>query len=92
MRYLGVVVSKMTRVDAATVALDIVRQAAARPTCAAPSTLQQQINRLQRRHRRSRRSARRNTVQLTVDANRRQEARARDAIGTAAEILRLYAR
>ena len=33
----------------------------------------------------------RNTLELTVDSNRRQEARGRDAVGTIAEIVRLYA-
>jgi hypothetical protein len=88
-RYLGVLVSKMIRVDAATVALDIVRAKAPPPDMRGADTLQQQLLRL---------SATalvppvgsRNTVALTVDANRRQESRARDAIGTGAEILRLY--
>ena len=33
----------------------------------------------------------RNTVALGVEANRRQESRGRDALGTGADILRLYA-
>lgn len=77
-RYLGVVVSRFTKVDAATVALDIVppetrpdgRAAATRDVPAVGS---------------------RNTILLAVDANRRQEQRARDALLTAAEVLRTYA-
>jgi hypothetical protein len=88
-RYLGIVISRMTRVDAATVALDIVPTKIPPPDMRGTSTLQQQINRIN--------AAlaippvgSRNTVQLAVYANRRQESRGRDALGTAAEILRLY--
>ena len=90
-RYLGVMISKMVRVDAATVALDIVPVAMPAPDMRGTSTIQQQINRLNA-------AAAippvgtRNTVQLAVEANRRQESRGRDALGTAAEILRLYSR
>jgi hypothetical protein len=88
-RYLGVLISRMIRVDAATVALDIVRAKAPPPDMRGADTLQKQLLRL---------NATvlvppvgsRNTVALTVDANRRQESRARDALGTGAEILRLY--
>jgi len=88
-RYLGVLVSRMARVDAATVALDIVRTRPPAPDMRGAHTLQQQLLRLN--------AAGlvppiggRNTVVLAVDANRRQESRARDAISTAAEIIRLY--
>jgi hypothetical protein len=76
-RYIGVVVSRFTRVDAATVALDIVgppqtsSPAAPRGAVAAVGT--------------------RNTVELSVEANRRQHERGRDILPTAADILRLYA-
>ena len=77
LRYFGVMVSKFYRADAATVALDVKPQP---------------------RSRRRRRTGRwspsiglRNTVALAVEANRRQQERGRDIIGTAAEILRLYA-
>jgi hypothetical protein len=89
-RYLGIVVSRMVRVDAATVALDIVPTKIQAPDMSGALTLQQQLNRL---------SAvaaippvgARNTVTLSVDANRRQESRGREALGNGAEILRLYA-
>jgi hypothetical protein len=89
-RYLGIVVSKMVHVDSATVALDIVPAKASPPDMTGADTLAQQIIRLQA-------AAAvppvggRNTVQLSVEANRRQESRGREALGTAAEILRLYA-
>ena len=88
-RYLGVVISKMIDVDAATVALDIVPASIPPPDMRGADTLQAQVVRLQA-------SAAippvgtRNTVRLSVEANRRQESRAREALGTAAEILRLY--
>ena len=88
-RYLGIVISRMMRVDAATVALDIVPIKAPPPDMSGTSTLQQQINRINAAIAIPPVGAR-NTVQLAVDANRRQESRARDAIGTAAEMLRLY--
>jgi len=88
-RYLGVMISRMMHVDAATVALDIVPAKMAPPDMRGASTLQQQINRINATMAIPPVGAR-NTVRLAVDANRRQESRARDAIGTAAEILRLY--
>jgi hypothetical protein len=89
-RYLGIMISRMIRVDGATVALDIVPAKIAPPDMRGASTLQQQINRINATIAIPPVGAR-NTVRLAVDANRRQESRARDAIGTAAEILRLYA-
>ena len=88
-RYLSIVISRMMRVDAATVALDIVPTRVPTPDMSGTSTLQQQINRINAAMAIPPVGAR-NTVRLAVDANRRQESRARDAIGTAAEILRLY--
>jgi hypothetical protein len=88
-RYLGIVISRMQRVDAATVALDIVAAKAPPPDMRGTSTLQQQINRINAAVAIPPVGAR-NTVRLAVDANRRQESRARDVIGTAADILRLY--
>ena len=89
-RYLGIVVSRMIAVDAATVALDIVRTRAPAPDMRGADTLQQQLVRLNAAQLIAPVGAR-NTVALTVVANRRQESRARDALGTAAEIIRLYA-
>lgn len=77
LRYLGVIVSRFTRVDAATVALDIV------PPASLPPTTPNRIT--------ARPIGSRNTVSLAVEANRRQMDRGRDIVGTAADILRLYA-
>jgi hypothetical protein len=88
-RYLSMVVSRMMRADAATVALDIVPApellagpvsnggAAQRASAAAKPKLPPYGSR--------------NTVALTVDANRRQEGRGRDVVPAAADIMRLYA-
>jgi hypothetical protein len=74
-RYLSMVVSKMTPVDAATVVLEIVPPpAAARPARTDVPAV-----------------GTRNTIQLSVAANKRQESRARDTLVVAADILRLYA-
>ena len=89
-RYLAVLVSKMSRVDAATVALDIHLKAPDAPDMRGASTLQQQISRLQAIQTTTPPVGGRNTMQLSVDATRRQETRGRDALVTAAEILRLY--
>jgi hypothetical protein len=88
-RYLGMVVSRMVPVDAATVALDIPLVKAAPVDMRGADTLQQQLIRLNT-------AATippvggRNTVALSVEATRRQESRGRDALMTAADILRLY--
>jgi hypothetical protein len=89
-RYLGFLVSKMSRVDAATVALDIDVKAPSEPDMSGAHTLQQQIARLNQMVTSTPAVGGRNTIQLAVDANKRQESRSRDAIVTAAEILRLY--
>jgi hypothetical protein len=83
-RYLGVVVSKLTRVDAATVALDIVPPAPAQPSTVKPQAAKAgpAIPPV----------GSRNTIALSVDANKRQEPRAREMVGTAAELLRFYSR
>ncbi|HUQ86310.1 MAG TPA: M1 family aminopeptidase [Vicinamibacterales bacterium] len=88
-RYLGIMVSRMIRVDAATVALDIAPTKIAPVDMRGAMTLQQQISRINASIAVPPVGAR-NTVRLAVEANRRQESRGRDAIGTAAEILRLY--
>ncbi len=77
LRYIGVVISKFIRVDAATVALDVVPRAAA----AAAGTSAARFPLL----------GARNTIALAVDANRRQQERGRAILDTAADILRLYA-
>lgn len=92
LRYLAVLVSKMTRVDAATVALDITPTAAARRTLVPVpgDTLAQQIARLQAQQFAVPPVGARNTMQLAVDANRRQEAKSRETVALGAEIVRLY--
>ncbi len=89
-RYLAFLVSKMSRVDAATVALDIEAPPASEPDMRGAHTLQQQINRLNQIATATPPIGGRNTVQLSVDSNKRQEARSRDALVTGAEIFRLY--
>jgi hypothetical protein len=89
-RYLAFLVSKMSRVDSATVALDIEVKKPDVPDMRGTENLQQQIFRLNQLMTATPPVGGRNTLQLSVDANRRQEARGRDAILTAAEILRLY--
>jgi hypothetical protein len=76
LRYLGVVVSKFIRVDATTVALDIVP----------PSSSPERTQRLKVPAIGSR-----NTIQLIVEANKRQQDRGREIVDTSAEILRFYA-
>lgn len=88
-RYLGFVVSRMMPVDAATVALDIVPVKATAPDMRGADTLAQQITRINQAAAIPPVGSR-NTVALSVEANRRQENRARDALVTAADILRLY--
>ena len=90
-RYLGFLVSKMSRVDSATVALDIDVKPPAAPDMRGAHTLQEQINRLNQMVTTTPAVGGRNTIQLSVDANKRQESRSREALVTAAEILRLYA-
>ncbi len=84
-RYLSMVVSRMLRVDATTVVVDLV----------VPETIEidspngdiaSQLKALA-----IPRVGARNTVMLTVDSNRRQENRSRDAVPTIADIVRLYA-
>ena len=90
-RYLGFLVSKMSRVDAATVALDIDVKAPSAPDMRGAHTLQQQLSRLNQMVTTTPAVGGRNTIQLSVDANKRQESRSREAIVTSADILRLYA-
>jgi Peptidase family M1 domain len=83
-RYLGAVVSRMTRADGATVALDIVTPPPPPPPksitlaelLAPPTPVA---------------VGGRNTVDLVTMGNRRQESRAREALATTADIFRFYA-
>ena len=79
-RYLSMVASRMTRVDEATVALEIEPRAPqSRPGTGTDTAGElPDIGAL-------------NTVHLAIEANRRQEQRGRDMMMTAAEILRFYA-
>jgi hypothetical protein len=78
LRYIGVVVSKFTRVDEATVALEIVPPAQPLvPATAKTRATDAPIGS-------------RNTISLAVEANKRQIGRGRDVISTAADILRLF--
>jgi len=88
-RYLGIVISRMNRVDAATVALDIVPVRLPPVDMRGADTLAQQITRINQAAAIPPVGAR-NTMALSVEANRRQESRGRDAIYTAADILRVY--
>ncbi|MSO62106.1 MAG: hypothetical protein EXQ50_08460 [Acidobacteria bacterium] len=92
LRYLAMLVSKMTRVDAATVALEIAAPAARRTSVAVPAeSLAQQIAKLQAQALIVPPVGARNTVRLAVEANRRQEAKSRDTVALGAEIVQLYA-
>jgi hypothetical protein len=88
-RYLGIVVSRMIHVDAATVALDIESKPLPPPDMRGTDSLAEQVNRLNALVTIPPVGAR-NTVALSVEANRRQEGKGRDALGIGAEILRLY--
>ena len=88
-RYLGIVVSRLIHVDAATVALDIVPVKPPPVDMRGADSLAQQIARLNQAANVPAVGTR-NTIELSVEANRRQESRARDAINTAADILRVY--
>jgi hypothetical protein len=89
-RYLAFLVGKMARVDAATVALDINVRPPSAPDMRGAHTLQEQLTRLHQMAVSTPGVGGRNTMQLTVDSTKRQESRSREALVTAAEILRLY--
>jgi len=85
LRYLSMVVSRMERVDAATVVVDI----------AVPDTVTIQSENGDLKSQMKALAVPpvggRNTVALTVDSNRRQEGRGREAVPVIADIIRLYA-
>lgn len=93
LRYLSLLVSKMNRVDAATVALNIDTRAPARSQALSvpADTLAQQIMRLQALATAIPPVGGRNTVRMSVEANKRQESRGRDTVALGADIMRLYA-
>src|SRR5690606_20422177 len=74
--YLGAVVSELSPIDAATVALDIVPPPGTGHDAAAGGVPP---------------VGSRNTIRLAVEGNRRQVERGREALVTAADILRCYA-
>jgi hypothetical protein len=84
LRYLSMVVSRMQRVDAATVVVDITVPDKVQIQSA--GDLKSQLKALAIPP-----VGGRNTVALTVDSNRRQEGRGRDAVPVIADIIRLYA-
>ena len=91
LRYLAMLVSKMSRVDAATVALDIVPPPQGAVVSVPADTLAQQIAKLVALTVLVPPIGSRNSVQLAVDANKRQESRARETVPLGADIIRLYA-
>lgn len=82
-RYLSMVVSRMSRADAATVALDIIPPTEVKAAGTNGGALQP-VPTLPP-------VGSRNTVELAIEANRRQEGRGRNALPTVAEGLRFYA-
>ena len=78
LRYLGVVISKLHRADSATVALEIVPGKPEPQLVLGRAVTTPSIGA-------------RNTIDLFIEANRRQLERGREIIDTAADILRLYA-
>jgi hypothetical protein len=89
-RYIGLVISKMTRVDNAHVALDVLPSAPVQ-TVEEPVTYLGAGVIATKRLPRVPAIGERNTLHLSISANRRQEAKARTTIDQAAEILRYYA-
>jgi hypothetical protein len=90
-RYIGLVISKMTRVDSAHVALDVLPSKPVKAVEEPAAYLGAGILATKRPPTRLKAVGERNTLQLTVTANRRQEAKARATMDNAAEILRYYA-
>jgi len=82
-RYLSMVVSRMSRADAATVALDIIPPKVLKPAGTNGGGTSQAIPAV-------RPVGSRNTVELAIVANRRQEGRGRNALPIVAEGLRFY--
>ena len=92
LRYLAMLASKMSLVDSVTVALDIEVPAIAPAATAVPAaSLGEQIAKIQAQALAVPPVGARNTVKLSIHANRRQESRARDTVAIAADIVRLYA-
>lgn len=88
-RYLSMVVSRMTRADAATVGLDIVPPL--NLTVSRGPSIRIGGNRLVAVRPPVPPVGSRNSILLSIEANRRQEGRGREALETIAEVLRLYA-
>ncbi len=92
-RYIGLVVSKMTAIDSAHLALDIIPPSAveAAPSTTLPYAGGGRLASVRPAVKPIPPVGTRNTILLGVTANRRQAQKARDALGTASEILRFYA-
>ena len=91
-RYIGLVISRMNRVDSAHVALDVLPPPAPHVGPVEPPTIYLGAGRIATKTPvRIPAIGERNTLQLSISANRRQEAKARTSIDQAAEILRYYA-
>jgi hypothetical protein len=90
-RYIGLVISRMTRVDNAHVALDVLPSAPSKAVEEPVAYLG--AGRIATKTPLGRVPAigERNTLQLSISANRRQESKARTTMDHAAEILRYYA-
>ena len=92
LRYVGLLVSKMRDVDAAHVALDIVPPAPVSGPAEETPYLGAGVLATRKPTRKSVPAVgTRNTLLLELEANRRQEQKARETMGTAADILRCYA-
>jgi hypothetical protein len=94
-RYLGLLIGRFSRIDTATVALDVVPtpstpQLSIKPPSEPSLTLQQQVDAVNAAAAVPGAGGR-NTMTLNIEANRRQESKGRDAMGTVADIVRLYA-
>lgn len=91
LRYLSILVTRMTRVDATTVVLDIVPPPPAALDLSGASTLAEQLRMMAQQLAAVPVVGARNTVQVAVVANRRQESKGREGMADAADIIRLYA-
>ncbi len=94
-RYLGVLIGRFSRVDTATVALEVipappVAQLSIKPPSEPSVSLKQQIDAVNAAAAVTGVGGR-NTMTLNIEANRRQDSKGREAMGTTADIVRLYA-
>jgi hypothetical protein len=90
-RYIGLVISKMTVVDSAHLALDIAATAVEAASATIPYAGRGVLGTKKPTVKPIPAIGTRNTILLSIAANRRQAQRAREALATASEILRFYA-